>query len=62
MACPKCGCKVTYTYDDEDFGPSDDRLERCAACGEIFDIEDSADEDDDEFEFANQDVQRGSKT
>lgn len=47
MACPKCGCKVTYTYDVEDFGSCDDRLERCAACGEVFDIEDHADEDDD---------------
>ena len=48
MACPKCGCMVTYQYDSgDDFGQSDDRLERCAACGEVFDIEDHADEDDD---------------
>ena len=30
MACPKCGCRTTYQYDDED-DPQDDRLERCAA-------------------------------
>ena len=29
MACPKCGCRTTYQYDDED-DPQDDRLE-CAA-------------------------------
>ena len=46
MACPKCGCKTTYQYDDED-DPQDDRLERCAACGEVFDVEDHAEEDDD---------------
>ena len=33
-------------YDDED-DPQDDRLERCAACGEVFDVEDHAEEDDD---------------
>lgn len=47
MACPKCGCKTTYTYDDDE-DPQDDRLERCAACGEVFDVEDHAEEDDDE--------------
>ena len=46
MACPKCGCKTTYQYDDED-EPQDDRLQRCAACGEVFDLEDEAEEDDD---------------
>jgi hypothetical protein len=48
MACPKCGCKVHYTYDEgTDCGEaSDERLERCAACRHVFDIEDSADEDD----------------
>jgi hypothetical protein len=46
MACPKCGCKVHYQYCDDDFGPDDERLERCAACGEVFDIEDSPDEDE----------------
>lgn len=53
MACPKCACKVTYTFDGfgDDCEQVDDRLERCAACGTIFDIEDSADEDD-EYEAA----------
>lgn len=49
MACPKCGCKVCYQYDDgDDLGHSDDRLERCAACGEVFDIDEHAPEDDNE--------------
>lgn len=48
MACPKCGCKVCYEFNgvDEYDDPRDDRLERCAACGEVFDIEDHAPEDD----------------
>lgn len=50
MACPnpECGCKETYQYDDEDFGIGADDMQRCAACGHIFDIDDSADEEDDE--------------
>ena len=47
MACPRCGCKVCYQFDDEDDG-EDDRLQRCSACGQIFDLDDHADEDDDE--------------
>lgn len=50
MACPKCGCKTTYHYCDggDDIGPADDEdLERCAACGHIFFVDDHADEDDD---------------
>lgn len=49
MACPKCGCKVCYQYDDgDDFHPFTENLERCSACGEVFDIEDHAPEEDDE--------------
>jgi len=50
MACPACGCKVTYQFDDgDDSGQdTDDRLERCAACGNVFDLDDHIDEDDDE--------------
>ncbi len=48
MACPKCGCKTTYQYNGADFGPDDERLERCAACRHVFDVEDHADEEDDE--------------
>ena len=33
---PKCGCKTVYQFDDEE-DPQDDRLQRCAACGEVFD-------------------------
>lgn len=47
MACPKCGCKTVYQFDDED-DPQDDRMQRCAACGEVFDIDDHAEEDDGE--------------
>ena len=51
MACPNCGCKTVYEYDDEDDG-YDDRTQRCAACGAIFDLDDHADEIDDEDEEA----------
>jgi len=48
MACPKCGCKEIHQYDSgwDDCVAVDENLQRCAACGEVFDIEDSADEDD----------------
>jgi len=45
VSCPKCGCKETHPYDDED--SISDNWERCAACGLVFDIEDHAEEDDD---------------
>ena len=49
MACQQCGCKTTYCYDEgDDMTGGDERLERCAACGAVFDIEDSAPEDEDE--------------
>lgn len=44
MACPNCGCKVTYQYDDDDVEPTEG-LESCAYCGYIFDVEESLDED-----------------
>lgn len=49
MACPKCGCKVTYQFDpNPDFNdPDEDYWERCSACGEVFDTEFAADDDDD---------------
>lgn len=46
MACPKCGCKCVYQY-DEDNDVEDERLQRCAACGAVFDLDDHAEEDDD---------------
>ena len=47
MACQQCGCKTTYCYDEGDDMPGgDERLERCAACGAVFDIEDESPEDD----------------
>ncbi len=52
MACPKCGCKVCYQYDDgDDVTPSTPDLERCSACGVVFHIEDHTDEDE-EFDAA----------
>lgn len=49
MACPTCGCKTTYVYDDEDEDHgSAGELERCSACGAIFYDEDHILEDDDE--------------
>lgn len=48
MACPECGCKTTYLYDEGDDLPGgDERLYRCAACGAIFDLEDELDEEED---------------
>jgi len=50
MACPACACKVHYQYDDgDDCGPHTEGLERCAACGHVFDIEDAADGEDDAY-------------
>lgn len=50
MACPACACKVHYQYDDgNDCGPHTEGLERCAACGHVFDIEDAADDEDDAY-------------
>lgn len=47
MACPKCGCKVTYQYDDDwEFCSVEPEDERCANCGHIFWIEDSLPEED----------------
>jgi uncharacterized C2H2 Zn-finger protein len=48
MACPKCGCKVHYQYDSgwDAEQQSDENLERCAACGEVFDLEDAAEEEE----------------
>jgi transcription initiation factor TFIIIB Brf1 subunit/transcription initiation factor TFIIB len=47
MACPVCGCKVTYSFDDydEDY-MADYARERCASCGLVFDELESADDDD----------------
>jgi uncharacterized protein YbaR (Trm112 family) len=48
MACPECGCKCTYPYDDsqDDAMQASDGLERCAACGHVFELDDELPEDD----------------
>ena len=51
MACPKCGCKVTYYYQKDDIEIVESDLERCSACGLIFDIEFAADDDDSNMLF-----------
>lgn len=33
MACPSCGCKVHYQFNDADFGPDDERMEPRAEHG-----------------------------
>lgn len=51
MACPKCGCKETYQFDDhgEDVWLAEDSpLERCAACSVVFYTDDHLPEDDDD--------------
>lgn len=45
MSCPKCGCKVTYGYYEDDMD-SDTDMERCAACWHIFYIDDAMDDED----------------
>jgi len=45
MACPVCGCKETYQYDEGDFA-SEEGIYRCAACRAIFPIEDELPEED----------------
>lgn len=51
MACPNCGCKVTYQVTgalEDLFEADDEDLERCAACTHVFYVEDYAPESDDE--------------
>lgn len=48
MACPRCGCKVYYQYLTDE----DPEVQRCAACGNVFHLEDAAPEDDDDWEAA----------
>lgn len=46
MACPECGCKVTYSIGNEDTG-EDTGLMRCSACRAVIYEEDDEPEDDD---------------
>lgn len=48
MACPACGCKTTYQFNQDEFDLDDERMERCACCGEVFDVDDHTPEDEDE--------------
>lgn len=45
MACPKCGCKTTYTYTEDDILGLPGDQERCPNCGAIFFVDDSAEDD-----------------
>lgn len=45
MACPECGCKVTYAYGDSDI------YEKCSACGKVFDNELEGLDEQEEFEY-----------
>jgi hypothetical protein len=47
MPCPQCKCKETYYFNDDDIEQNHD-LERCAACGCVFDSFDAAENDDNE--------------
>lgn len=52
MACPKCRCKVTYTYCEDDILGLPGDQERCSYCGHIFYVDDSAEDDnEDEDQF-----------
>ena len=46
MACPKCYCKTTYPYYEDEWDSYTD-LEKCAYCGHIFPLDLGIDEDDD---------------
>jgi hypothetical protein len=49
MACPSCGCKETYQFNDCDGGETDDEeMQRCAACSDIFPLADEVSEGDDD--------------
>jgi hypothetical protein len=50
MACPMCKCKACYQFDDvgDDY-QSDYPLERCAMCGNVFDVLEALDDDDDYY-------------
>jgi hypothetical protein len=45
MACPKCGCRVTYPVSRDDFFQEDYERERCSVCGHIFYTIDNDDND-----------------
>lgn len=46
MACPKCGCKVTYCCNGDDMGLNEYDMERCSSCGTVFYLMDSTEDDD----------------
>lgn len=59
MACPACGCKETYQYNDGEDYDLDDELIRCAACWAIFEPEDEEPEDEDDGLTANAEITGG---
>lgn len=54
MACPSCGCKLTYQYCHDngmDVGIDDYERDRCSACNAVFYVDDHLPEADDEDEY-----------
>ena len=49
MACPACGCKETYQYNDGEDYDLGDELIRCAACGAIFEPDDESPDDEEDM-------------
>jgi len=49
MACPKCNCKVTYCYNDDDMSLDEYDMERCSACGTVFYLMDAAEDEPDDY-------------
>lgn len=48
MACPKCGCKVTYCCNMDDVEEDYD-MERCSVCGAVFYLMDSAEDEPEDY-------------
>ena len=59
MACPNCGCKVTYpVYDPEDYEGYWEDYEHCANCNHLFSVEDGIDDEDDYTEVDENDIEQ----
>lgn len=60
MACPACGCKETYKYNDGEDYDLGDELIRCAACGAIFEPDDEVPEYDEIHPLDGLHINQGS--